>query len=453
MTEKMFLSRKIKLTSFSPTRLIVSSFAFLIVTGGILLYLPISSNSGKSTSFLNALFTSTSATCVTGLVVADTKSQWSLFGQIVILSLIQMGGLGIVTLATFFSVMLGKKVSLKGQILAQESLNHFSYDGVLRLIKNVIIVTFCVELLGAIFLSLRLVPKYGPRGIYLGIFHSVSAFCNAGFDLFGGYTSLTTFYNDPVILYTVATLIVIGGLGFMVWRNLYDYRKNHYLYLHTKVVLIATSFLIVFGAAFIFLSEFRNPLTMGHFSFIEKLNNSIFHSVTSRTAGYNSVPINEMSEISKMATIFLMFIGAAPGSTAGGVKVTTFSVILMAIICNIKGSSETLILKRRVSQTVVNKALSIVGLSGSLVLVVTIIIMGLERSNFINVLFEVTSAFGTVGLSTGLTPGLHPISKILLIITMFLGRVGPLSFAIALSIKANHAKENIIYPEGKIVVG
>lgn len=453
MAKLNFRMKNNRMANLSPTRIIVFSFAFLILIGALLLTLPAASNDGKSIGFLNALFTATSATCVTGLIIADTLTQWNLFGQLVILCLIQVGGLGIVTLATFFSILLGRKVSIKNRILAQESLNHFTYDSVLKLIKNVIFFTFSVEILGALLLSLRFVPKFGLRGFYMGIFHSVSAFCNAGFDILGNYKSLTDYYNDPVVLYTIATLIVIGGLGFVVWRDLYDYKKTRGLLLHTKVVLIVTSCLIIFGALFFFILEFNNPLTMGHLSVIERINNSIFQSVTARTAGYNSLPINPMNEISKILTVCLMFIGAAPGSTGGGVKVTTFSVIIMAIVCNIKGASETTILKRRVPHSVIDKALAIVGLSVMLVLVMTTIILAVEQGDFVNVLYEVTSAFGTVGLSTGITSGLHSISKALLILTMFLGRVGPLSFAVSLALKGNKGNENIVYPEGKIMVG
>lgn len=442
-----------RIRNISPTRLIVFSFAALIFIGACLLHLPIASNNSQSIGFLDALFTATSATCVTGLVIADTLTQWTLFGQLVILFLIQLGGLGLVTLATFFTVLLRRKVSMRGRLLAQESVNHYSFTGVLRLVKSIMIITFYVEFIGACLLASRFVPKYGVRGFYIGIFHSVSAFCNAGFDIIGGYKSLTEYNNDPVVIYTIAGLIVIGGLGFMVWRDLYEHRKIKDTSLHTKLVLIVTFCLITFGSIFFFLSEYHNPLTMGPLTLPEKINAAVFHSVTCRTAGYNSLPTNDMNEISKMVTIFLMYIGAAPGSTGGGIKVTTFGIIIMAIVSNISGASETIILKRRVPHPIVDKALSIVGLSMLLIFVMTTAIVGIEKINFINALYEVTSAFGTVGLSTGITPTLHSSSKLLLIITMFLGRVGPLSFAIALSLKANRNREYFVHAEGKIVVG
>jgi len=445
--------KKNLLKTISPTRIIVSSFALIIFTGACLLSLPIASKDGKSIGFLDALFTSTSATCVTGLVVADTLTQWTLFGQLVILLLIQIGGLGLITLATFFSVLLGRKISMKGKILAQESISDYSFADVIRMIKSVIRITIFVELIGATLLSVSFIPKFGLRGIYMAIFHAVSAFCNAGFDLMGDYQSLTQYSNDPLVTYTVASLIIVGGLGFIVWKDLYEFRHTRTLYLHTKLVLILSASLIVFGAVFFLISEHSNPETMGSLNLFEKVNAAFFQSVTCRTAGFNTVPLNEMNEMSKIMTIFLMFIGAAPGSTGGGIKVTTFGILVMAILSNIMGNEETVVLRRRVSQMVVNKALTIAGLSMVLIFIMTTIIINVEKQPFVNVLYEVTSAFGTVGLSTGLTPGLHSISKLMLVFTMFLGRVGPLSFAVAIAIREKKKLQNAVYPEGKIMVG
>jgi trk system potassium uptake protein TrkH len=445
--------KKNLLKTISPTRIIVSSFALIIFTGALLLTLPIASNNGRSIGFLDALFTATSATCVTGLVIADTLTQWTVFGQIVILLLIQAGGLGIVTLATFFSVLLGRKISMKGKILAQESISDYSFADVLHMIKSVIRITVAVEMIGALLLATSFVPKYGAWGIYMSVFHAVSAFCNAGFDIIGGYRSLTQFNGDPIVIYTIALLIITGGLGFIVWKDLYDYRRTKTLYLHTKLVLIISASLIVFGALYFLIGEYANPKTMGPLNLFEKINAAIFHSVTCRTAGYNSLPLNDMSEMSKIVTILLMFIGAAPGSTGGGIKVTTFGILVMAVISNITGNDETVVLKRRVPQVVVNKALSIAGLSMILIFIMTAIIVSVEHLPFINVLYEATSAFGTVGLSTGITPHLHGISKLMLIFTMFLGRVGPLSFAVAIAMREHRKLQNAVYPEGKIMVG
>jgi len=451
----MQLAKKMQnwVKSLSSTRIIVFSFALIILTGTFLLVLPSASRSGESIQLLDALFTATSATCVTGLVIADTLTQWSLFGQLVILALIQVGGLGMITLATFFSVLLGRKISMRGKILAQESISDYNFSDVLQMIRSVIRITFGFEFAGAVLLSFSFVPLYGLRGFYLAAFHSVSAFCNAGFDLFGNYRSLTEFNGSPLVLYTISFLIITGGLGFIVWKDLYDFRKTKTLYLHTKLVLIISLSLIIIGAVYFYFAEGSNPATMGNLSAAEKVNASVFQSVTSRTAGYNSIPIGEMREMSLVTTILLMFIGAAPGSTGGGIKVTTFGILLIAIFSNIRGNDETIVLKRNVPQMVVNKALAITGLAMLVIFIMTSILSGVENIPFVQALFEVTSAFGTVGLSTGITPELSEISKVILIFTMFLGRVGPLSFAIAIALKENKKLQNAVYPEGKIMVG
>lgn len=343
-----------KIFALDPTKIIVFSFIAIILLGTLLLTLPISAaNPESSTDFLTALFTATSATCVTGLVVVDTLTNWSLFGQLVILSLIQIGALGFVTFATFFSILLGKKVGIKTMVLAQESLNHFSFDGIIKLIKNVILITFLTEFVGALILSARFVPQFGLRGFYIAIFHSISSFCNAGFDILGGFQSLTMYNNDPIILYTTSALVIFGGLGFMVWKDFFEYKKNKELLLHTKVVLITSAFLLILGTLFFFAFEFNNPDTMGGMNILTKINASFFHSTVSRTAGFNSIPLDKMREISKAATILLMFIGAAPGSTGGGIKITTFGVVLVAIISQIRGSDDTIIFKRKVPHSTI----------------------------------------------------------------------------------------------------
>lgn len=445
--------KRFKITDINPTRMIVSSFAILIFCGGLLLNLPVASNSGESIGFVNALFTATSATCVTGLIIADTLTQWTLFGQVVIICLIQIGGLGIITFATFFTAMLGRKVGMKGRILAQASISDYSFTEVIAMIKGIVVVTFFIELIGAALLATQFIPLFGARGIYVSIFQSISSFCNAGFDLMGGYKSLTAFNGNFVIIYTTAALIVVGGLGFIVWKDLYEYRVNRTLFLHTKVVLLMTGLLIVSGTIFFLFQEYSNPATMGSLPFGQKINASVFQSVTTRTAGYNSIDLNGMTEVSKMFSVFLMFIGAAPGSTAGGVKVTTIAIVLMAMVSNIRGKKDTVMLKRKVEQEVINKSLAIIGLSMVLVFTITTIIISIEHLSFVNVLFECTSAFGTVGQSTGITPTLQNSSKLLLAFMMFLGRVGPLTFAVALAMREKKTLQNAIYPEGKIMVG
>ncbi len=451
--------KKINLLSIAPAKLIVLSFLALILVGSLLLTLPISSRSGNWTPYVDALFTATSASCITGLVIYDTFKYWSLFGQLVILALIQVGALGIVTLATYFSILLGKRVGLKGMILAQESINLFRFDEALKLIKKIVSATLIIELTGAILLSINFVPKYGSIGLYLGIFHSISAFSNSGFDIMssvenGNFVSMTTMNDNPLVLYTISSLLVIGGLGFTVWRDLYEYRKNKRLLFHTKLVLVISATLLIIGALFTFSNEFSNPKTLGVLSLPEKINASIFHSAAARTAGFYSLPVSEMHEITKVFSIFLMFIGAAPGSTGGGIKVTTIGVLFFAIIAQVRGSQEVILFKKKVHQNIINKALAITGLSAIIIGTIVTIMLAIEPDfKFMDVLFEATSAFGTAGLSLDLTPMLSTGSKILILIAMFLGRVGPLSFAVALTIKATHRSSDIVYPEAKIIVG
>jgi trk system potassium uptake protein len=455
MNQIQFKTHKNKLLKMTPTRLIALSFILLILIGTCLLMLPISSQKREYTDFLTALFTATSASCVTGLVVVDTGTYWSMFGQLTILFLIQAGGLGLVTLATSFSMILGRKISLQGKRLALESTNYFSYENILSLVKKIVLITLTAEILGAIVLSFRFYPKYQFRGIYMGIFHSISAFCNSGFDILGDYKSLIAFQKDPLFLLTIAALVVIGGLGFMVWDNLLSLHKTKTLLLHTKIVLWLSGVFILLGALLFLFLEHANPYTIGSFSNFHKMTASLFHSIVTRTAGFNTLALNEMTETSKILTILFMFVGASPGSTGGGIKVTTFAVILIAIWSEIRGYQKTVIFNHRISGTIVFKALSILGLAGFWIITTTTWILLLEKNmdiSFINVLYEVTSAFGTVGLSALGTSQLSSPAKIWLILTMFIGRLGPLTFAISIALRKNKGGEKI-YPEGKVLVG
>lgn len=442
-----------KIFNMNPTRLIVLSFILLIVLGAFLLNLPIASKNGKSVGVFGAFFTSTSASCVTGLVLWDTKEQWTTFGQLVILFLIQVGGLGIITLTMFFSVILGRRISLKGRVLVQESLNSLNFDGALKLLKRVFSITIAIESIGALLLSISFVPKFGLRGIYMGIFHSISAFCNAGFDIMGDEKSFIGYDGNPLVLCTMALLIITGGLGFIVWDDILEHRRKKTFLLHTKIVFITSSVLLVLGAMLYFLFEFNNPGTIGNYNFFEKINASFFQSVISRTAGFTSVPIEGMTELSRVTTTILMFIGGAPGSTAGGIKVTTFSIILVAIISQIRGS-DPVAFKNSISYNSISRAIAIVGLAAIWIIVITTLVLVVEgeKFHFLDVLYEVTSAFSTTGLSDVNIPKFHLLSKILIMITMFIGRVGPITFAIALTINNNMQKDKI-YPEGKVIVG
>lgn len=458
-SEKKLRRKRFDLFAIAPAKLLVISFAFIIFVGALLLTMPFSSRSGEWTPFIDALFTATSASCITGLAVYDTYTYWSIPGQLIILTLIQVGALGIITLATFFSVILRKKLGIKRMILAQESINFFSYYDVLKLIKKIVGVTLLIEFLGAILLSISFVSKYGPIGFYMGIFSSISAFCNAGFDVTsaavnGTFINMSPYNNDPIVIYTICGLIIFGGLGFSVWQDLFNFRKTKQLLFHSKLVLTITAALLLFGTLFILLIEFHNDKTLAGMTILEKINASFFQSTAARTAGFNSINLADMKEISQVFTIFLMFIGAAPGSTGGGIKVTTFGVILMAIFSTISGREDTVLFKRKIHQNTVNKAFAITGLSGILVLVITTVIVIIQPNfSVLEVLYETTSAFGTVGLTLGATLELGTLSKALIVLTMFLGRVGPLSFAVALTLKSAKRTSDFVYPEAKILVG
>lgn len=443
----------------NPTRIIVSSFALMILVGTVLLMLPFSAKSGQFTPFLEALFTATSATCVTGLVVFDTFTHWTLFGQLVILVLIQLGGLGLVTLTTFFNIAIGKKLGFKRMQLAQESVNSADTVDVKRLVKMIMALTFFFELVGAALLCITFVPDFGGEGVYISIFLSVSSYCNAGFDILGRETpfgSLTGYAENPMVLLPIAFLIICGGLGFLVWQNLYTYRKGKRFLLHTKIVLITTACLIVVGMLLFLVLEWDNPNSLQDMSVGNKLLNAFFQSVTARTAGYNSVDIEGLRGATKLLMIVLMFIGAAPGSTAGGIKVTTFVVLLFTIICVTRGDEETIINGKRIDKSVVYKALAVTGIAGlAIVIVSCIIYFSTGDGNSISgldALFESVSAFATVGLTSGVTGAANTVSRIALILTMFIGRVGPVSLALSLAMRTNKNKHQII-PEGKILVG
>jgi trk system potassium uptake protein TrkH len=441
----------------NPTQAIVLGFATIILIGTILLSLPAASKSGEGTSIIDALFTATSATCVTGLVVVDTFTHWTVFGQLVILLLIQVGGLGFMTMATMFSMVLGRRISLKERLIIVESLNQYNLQGVVKLTQRILVGTLFFESVGAILLSIRFIPEFGlVNGIYKGIFHSISAFCNAGFDLMGQYgkfSSLTMYVNDPIVNIIIMSLIVIGGLGFAVWDDIYRTRSLKELHLHTKLVLVVTSILLLFGFVFFFLLEFNNDATLKPLDIKGKLLASMFQSVSPRTAGFNTLNVSDLKDASIFITILLMFIGGSPGSTAGGIKTTTVGVLIYAIISVIKGRNDTELFKRRLNQSVVMRAFAITIISAFLVAISTIILSIFEKASLVEVFFESTSAFGTVGLSMGITPKLHFVSRLAIIITMFLGRVGVLTMALALAHRSQSDQLNYRYREDKVMVG
>lgn len=437
----------------NPPKILVIGFALIIVIGTLLLTLPISTTDGKGLSLLNALFTATSATCVTGLVVVDTGTTFTLFGQLVILSLIQVGGLGFMTVATLFALLLGKRISLKERILLQESLNIISMEGVVRLAKRILIFTAVIEGTGAALLSIRFsfdMPL--GKAIYYGIFHSISNFNNAGFDLMGEFHSLTSYVADPVVTLTVCMLITLGGIGFIVMNELYEFRRSKKLSLHTKIVLITSLFLIVVGTIGIFLLEFTNQKTLKPLSLTGKVLGSLFQSVTARTAGANTVNIGDLTQSSLFLLVFLMFIGASPGSTGGGIKTTTFMTLIGAVWSQIRGKEDVVFYRQRIVYETIYKALTVTFSALSLVTMVTLVLTITEHGkDFLMLLFEATSAFATVGLSMGLTPDLSEVGKVIIILTMFAGRVGPLTIAFAVTMR--RTPDTFRYPKGKIMIG
>lgn len=445
--------KTIKKFNLSGVQVLSLGFAIVILIGAILLSLPISSTSGKATNFLDALFTSTSAVCVTGLITLDTGTYFNMFGQTVIMLLIEIGGLGFMSFATFIAVLLGKKITLKNRLLVQEAMNTFSIQGLVKMVKYVLGFTFAVQFFGALLLSTQFIPQFGVlKGIYFSIFHSISAFCNAGFDLMGHFSSVTSYVNNPVILLTISALIIIGGLGFTVWLEIYNYRGIRKVSVHSKIVIVTTIILIVVGTILMFIFEMHNSATLGNMNSGEKWLNSFFASVSPRTAGFNSVSTDGMTISGKFLTILLMFIGGSPGSTAGGLKTATFGIIILTVISVIKGREDTEAFGRRFSKDLVYKAFALLMIGIMLVIVVTMILAITQpNESFIDLLYEATSAFGTVGLTTGVTQRLNTIGKIVIMITMYLGRVGPMT--VALAFIRNKVKQSHKYPEGKILIG
>ncbi|MFK7694551.1 TrkH family potassium uptake protein [Paenibacillus sp. HJGM_3] len=441
-----------KFLQLTPPQILALGFAGIILLGGVLLSLPISSSSGLGLDFIDALFTSTSATCVTGLVVVDTGTYFSVFGQVVIMILIQVGGLGFMTMATLIALVLRKRISLKERLILQEAMNQGSMEGIVRLIRKVLVYSLTIELTAALLYAIRWSFDMSVgKAVYFGIFHAVAMFNNAGFDIFGGFRSLTMYVDDPIVNLVTMLLIILGGLGFIVISDAIEYPKTRKLSLHSKVVLSATSFLIVIGAIVVYVFEYTNPATLGPLDWTGKIWGAFFQSVTPRTAGANTIDIVGMRQATQFFTIILMFIGASPGSTGGGIKTTTFTTLIGAVIAMIRGKEDIVLFHYRLAKDRIYKAITLTIVALSLLVFVSMVLSTTEDHNFLMILFEVTSAFGTVGLTMGLTPDLTVFGKILIMLTMFAGRLGPLTLAYALGPKAE--KELYRHPEGKIIIG
>ncbi|MFA9423778.1 MAG: TrkH family potassium uptake protein [Sedimentibacter sp.] len=447
----MYTIKKIKL---SYTEIIAFGTLGVILIGTLLLRMPIASNTGDATPFLDSLFTAASSFCVTGLVVYDTYTHWSMFGQTVILLLIQIGGLGFMTAITLFSLFLRRKIGLKERRLLMESANTLKIGGIVLLFKKILIRTFIFESIGTILLTLKFYPKMGlSEGLYNGLFHSISAFCNAGFDLmgkYGPYSSLTTYSNDVLVNLTVMSLIVIGGIGFVVWDDVAINHKNFKKYsLHTKIVLSSTAILIFVSAIIFYIIEKNN--SMINMGVTDKILASLFQSVTTRTAGFNTINTNELSEGGSLLTIILMVIGGSPGSTAGGIKTTTFVVLLVSAWATAKQSSDIVLFKRKLESDSLKKASSIAVIYLSTAIIAILLISLNQDFSLKEIMFEVFSALGTVGLSMGITPSLNTMSELIIIFLMYGGKVGVLSVVFLVAEKKE--PDLLARPQEKIIIG
>ncbi len=448
-----FKKKKIKARR-STTRQIAFGFAMIILAGTLLLTLPIANRSGHG-DLLRALFTATSATCVTGLVVADTYQNWTFFGQLVILCMIQVGGLGFMTIGAYISVLLKKRIGLKEREQLQESVNTLEIAGVVRLVKKIVQGALCIEGLGAVLLAGRFIPRFGVmRGIYFSIFHAVSAFCNGGFDLMGvneAYSSLVAFEGDVVVNLVVVTLILVGGIGFIVWDDVarHKWHVRRYL-LHSKIVITTTLVLTAAGTVLFLITE--DQAAFAGMSPLERFLGALFSSVTPRTAGFNSVDTAALSNSGKIITMVMMFIGGSPGSTAGGVKTTSMVVLLFYAVAMVLNREDINLFGRRLTDEVVKKANAVVIINSTLTIIATVIIMTLQPLlNFEDVLFEVLSAIGTAGMTVGITRDLNMISRVIIIVLMYCGRLGSLSFALVFAQKNTQA--SVRRPQEKIIVG
>ncbi|WP_138160400.1 TrkH family potassium uptake protein [Peptoniphilus catoniae] len=435
----------------NPPLTVCLSFFALILLGAILLNLPISSSNGESVGFLNALFTSASASCVTGLIVVNTATKWTAFGKFIIVALIQIGGLGTMVFLSLIAMAFNKKIGIQERSIIKEQTGAETNKGIIRLVIYIIKFSLTVELIGAILLSIKFIPDFGlSKGILFSLFHSVSAFCNAGFDLTGN--SLINYTSDFTINITISLLIIFGGLGFTVFIDIYRKRNFKNLTLHSKVVISTTAILLLTGSLAFFIIE-HNGASMEGLSLKGKILSSFFMSVTSRTAGFNSIDIGKMKEGSLIVTIILMFIGASPASTGGGIKTTTFGVLLFSTISFLRGDKETEIFHKSISHDTLLKSLSIFSLGSGLVIFSSLFITILEQGKFLylDMLYEIVSALGTVGVSRGITESLSPLSKLILIMLMYIGRVGAATLGIGILNRSK--KKHTRYSQGKIIVG
>lgn len=434
---------------FSPPRTLALGFAAVILAGSLVLYLPFASVSGHS-DYIDCLFTSTSAVCVTGLVTVDTGTHWSLFGQVVILALIQIGGLGIMAFATLFAMILGSRINLKQRLLMQQSVNISSLGGVVKVTRYLLLFTIFCELSGALVLFLRWWPEMGAgQAAWFGLFHSISAFNNAGFDIFGNYASLTGYAGDLTVNLAIGSLIILGGLGFYVSYELYSFKRQRRFSLHSRVVLLTTLGLVLGGTLIMLASEWNHAFQ--NMPILTRFLAAFMQSISPRTAGFNSIDLNTLHVSSQFLIIILMFIGASPGSTGGGVKTTTIAIVGAALMSQARGRKDCELLDKRIEYRDVMQAMTILVLYAGLMFLSAFLLSVFQPGEIKEIIFEAGSALGTVGLSLGLTTRLTMMGKIILIGTMFLGRLGPLTLGYALAL--NRKPADFRYPKGRIMVG
>ena len=441
--------RKKKFT-LSTAQIVLLSFLLTILVGSGLLALPISSATGEAVPYLDALFTATTSTCVTGLVTLPTVSTWSVFGQIVILLLIQIGGLGVITIMSGFMLLLNKKMGIGNRLLIQDAFNLNTMSGLARFVKNVLLGTLIIEGIGAIFYMLVFVPEFGAKGIWISVFNSVSAFCNAGIDIIAE-NSLCNYATNPLINIVTSALIVLGGLGYIVWwdvlrvvksRSPKNRRIFRHLTLHSKIAITATAGLILVGGILIFIFEYSNPLTIGEMSLFDKIQVSFFQSVTTRTAGFATVPQEDLTNAAAAVSIVLMLIGGSPVGTAGGMKTVTVVVLICSAFATIKNKSSATLFGRRISEGSVKQAVAVAVSFLTICTASTILLMATGNASALDAVYETVSATATVGLSRNLTPTLNTFGKLIIIVTMYFGRVGPISLAVALGSKKE--SQNVI---------
>ncbi|UTR08589.1 TrkH family potassium uptake protein [Alkalihalobacillus sp. LMS6] len=431
----------------NPPQVLAFSFLFVILIGTISLKLPIASEG--SLSWTDALFTATSATTVTGLVVVDTGSFFTTFGQVVLMMLMQVGGLGLMTFAVVIALLLGKKIGLTSRLLVQESFNQPTIGGMVSLVKLIVIFTFTVEAIAIMLLAIRWVPEYGwQEGLFVSTFHAISAFNNAGFSTWAD--SLSGYVGDPLVNLVITCLFIIGGIGFVVLADILKRKSFRKLQLHTKLMLVGTLIVNSIAMLVIFLLEYQNPATIGTFSLTDQLWASYFQAVTPRTAGFNSIDIGSMNEGSLLFMILLMFIGAGSASTGSGIKLTTFLVILIAMYTYLKGRKEAVAFQETISSSIIHRALAITTISALLVFGCVFLLTITEQTPFLATLFEAVSAFGTVGLSMGITANLSEPGKWIIMMLMFAGRIGPVTLAFAL---AKTESSTIQYKKGNVITG